>query len=264
MDVFVLSRSRWQSSDTLNSLGSFAAGVRLVVPEGQAGGYALLAARHGCELTSCPHDGIAATRRFCGEVSRADRFLMLDDDLKFYRRVSADDPRLRYPADLGDSVGSMLDAVRDSLRRYCHVSVSAREGNNRLPAEGVTCSRPLRALAYRRREFLSVEHGRVLVMEDFDVTMQLLRAGRKNHVIAWWAQGQKQTQAAGGCSDYRTKIVHEAEVRKFAALHAPFVRLRDKANKTGGDFGTRLEATIYWQRAWESSQTAGQPTTRSS
>lgn len=253
-DVFVVSRSRSDRSDTLESLGDSAHSVTLVVPTEQVDVYKTLAGRYGCRLVGCPHDGIARTREYCGRAAKTDRFLMLDDDLKFFRRTSPTDYRLRTPTELGDDVAGMLYAVSRALDRYAHVAVSAREGNNRLPYPGAECSRPLRALAYRTDEFLRCEHGRVRVMEDFDVTLQMIRRGLKNFVLSYWSQDQKQTQAAGGCSDYRTLELHEAEVRRFAVLHEGFVRLRDKKNKTGGAFGSRLEATIYWQRAWESSQ----------
>lgn len=254
MDVFVVSRSRWQKSDTLERLGRSAAEVRLVVPESQYANYKPLARKYGCRLTLCPHDGISLTRRFCGESATSQKFLMLDDDLKFYKRVSSTDWHLRYPEDIGTEAGEMLRLVEGKLDEYTHVAVSAREGNHNLPWEGVECSRPLRALAYRTKEFLQVEHGRVKVMEDFDVTLQLLRSGHKNHVIACWAQAQIQTQMAGGCSDYRTLELHEEEARRFADLHPGLVRLRRKKNRSGGEFGNRLEVTIYWQRAWESSK----------
>lgn len=256
MDIFVVSRSRFEKSDTLERLRQHVANVRLVVPSSQVSSYRGLAAKYACDLVGCPQDGIARTRQFCGQITTSWCFLMLDDDLKFYRRVSPNDTRLRYPEDLNVDVGDMLRCVKAKLCKYVHVSISAREGNNRLPYEGVECSRPLRALAYRTAAFRGLIHGRVQVMEDFDVTLQLLRQGHKNHVIASWSQGQQQTQMAGGCSDYRTHEVHAENVRKFAELHKGFVKLREKRNKSGGDFGHRLEATIYWQRAWESSQRA--------
>lgn len=253
MDIFVVSRSRWQKSDTLDRLGGESTRVKLVVPEFQVKEYDSLATRYGCRLVGCPYDGISLTRKFCGEICEGWCFLMLDDDLKFYRRVTQTDWRLRYPEDLQDTVKSMLTHVESCLRKYIHVAISAREGNNNLPYEGVYCSRPLRALGYRKDQFLKVQHGRVRVMEDFDVTLQLLKQGYKNHVIAKWAQGQIVTQMAGGCSDYRTLKVHEDNVRKFADLHPGLVKLRQKKNRSGGEFGERLEATIYWQKAYESS-----------
>lgn len=254
MDLFVVSRSRWKRSDTLERLGNTARRVRLVVPEWQQKEYGMLSNKYGCELLPCPHDGISLTRRFCGENSREWCFAMMDDDLKFYRRVSPSDWHLRYPTDLNDTIETMLRHVRKCLAKYVHVSVGAREGNNRLPYEGVECSRPLRFLAYRTDKFLELEHGRVKIMEDFDVTLQLLRKGYANHVTACWAQGQIQTQMSGGCSDYRTLGMHEEEVKKFASLHPEFVRLRNKENKSGGEFGKRLEVTIYWRKALDSSQ----------
>lgn len=250
MDVFVVSRSRWERSDTLESLGELARDVTLVVPEAQRNNYLPLSKRHGCKLRGCPYEGISKTRQYCGQVALGWRFLMLDDDLTFFRRVSASDWHLKLPHEVGDTAESMLNLISDSLRKYVHVAVSAREGNNRLPYEGLENARPLRALAYRKREFLEVEHGRVKIMEDFDVSLQLIKKGYKNLVISQWTHSQRQTQMAGGCSDYRTKELHAAEVEKFASLHPGLVKLRQKVNKTGGDFGHRLEATIYWQKAY--------------
>lgn len=252
MDIFVVSRSRFVNSDTLNSLGTEAHRAQLVVPSKQVGQYAALAKQHKCTLVACPVDGIALTRQYCGQICKSDRFIMFDDDLKFYRRIGPKDWHLRYPSDIGAHIADMLGLVAMKLNKYVHVAISAREGNNRLPYEGVECSRPLRALAYRKDKFLALTHGRVKIMEDFDVTLQLLKQGYKNHVIAMWAQGQLQTQMEGGCSDYRTKELHNSNVELFAKLHAPFVKLRLKKNKTGGEFGERTEATIYWQKAYES------------
>jgi hypothetical protein len=254
MDIFVVSRSRFGKSDTLESLGKDASRVRLVVPKSQQMDYIPLAKQYNCSLAACPFDGISLTRQYCGKIAVHKKFVMFDDDLKFYRRISPTDWHLRYLPDLGDNAGSMLKDIEAALDKYAHTSVSAREGNNRLPYEGVECSRPLRVLAYRTEEFLKLEHGRVKIMEDFDVTLQLLRKGFKNFVIAKWSQGQLQTQMAGGCSDYRTLELHETNVKKFAQLHDGFVKLRQKINKSGGEFGTRLEATIYWTKAWQSSQ----------
>jgi len=259
MHIFVVSRSRWQTSRTLESLGNHVGRVSLVVPTNQVGLYRRgVGGYYGCKVIGCPYDGIALTRKFCGQLSvDSSKFLMLDDDLRFYKRVSATDWRLRDLSDFPDTsrqVGRMLSLVSSKLDKYVHVAISAREGNNRLPYEGAECSRPLRVLAYRRKEFLGVEHGRVEIMEDFDVTMQLLRQGYKNLVIVSWAHNQVQTQMSGGCSDYRSLELHNLNVLRFAELHTPFVSLREKHNKRGRELSNRVETTIYWKRAWESSQ----------
>lgn len=253
MDLFVVSRSRFEKSDTLEYLAEAAKDVKLVVPTDQLKQYKTLAKKYNCELVGCPDKGIALTRKFCGIHTTKPKFLMLDDDLKFYRRISPTDTRLRYLRDLeGATITQMLSLVSEKLSEFSHVAISAREGNNRLPYEGVTCNRPLRALAYVTKEFNALEHGRVKIMEDFDVTLQLLKAGHPNFIIAEWSQGQLSTGEAGGCSDYRTLELHNNEVAKMEELHRPFIKLRQKKNKTG-HLRDRMEVIIYWKKAYESS-----------
>lgn len=249
LEVFVPSRSRWLRSLTLEALQGKWEGDRvfLVVPTAQAAKYRPLAKKHGVQLLGCPADGIAGTRQWIGQQAD-DRFLMLDDDLRFYRRFSTDVSLHQFGK---NCMAAMLVLVARTLDHYAHCSISAREGNNRLDFPWVTNSRPLRALAYRKKEFLRCKHGRVAIMEDFDVTLQLLRNGYQNCVITEFAQDQPGTQAPGGCSDYRTHAVHEQNVRRMATLHPGLVKLRQKENKTGGEFGSRLEATIFWEKAWK-------------
>lgn len=248
MKVFVPSRSRFDRSLTLEALQGQWPGVVLVVPAAQAARYTPLARRMGCGVLACPHDGIARTRQFCGERAKG-KFIMLDDDLRFYTRRSFEDVSLTMFVK-GD-MRRMLDAVNRLLDTYAHVAVSARGGNNQLKDfPFVTNKRPLRVLAYRRDAFLKATHGRVTIMEDFDVTLQLIAMGYQNAVLVQYAQDQPGTQEAGGCSDYRTHKLHEQNVRRMAVLHPGLVKLRQKENKTGGEFGSRLEATIYWEKAY--------------
>ena len=257
MDVYIPSRSRFERSLTLEALefGNVPAPrLWLAVPAAQAGSYGPLAARYGARLLPCPRPGIAATRQHIGQHAASqgkDRFLMLDDDLRFFYRKS-DGVRL-YKC-VPKHMMLMLRDIASGLTHYHHLAISARQGNNQLKFPYVTNKRPLRALAYRTETFLKAEHGRVAIMEDFDVTLQLMKMGYANCVITKYAQDQQQTQLPGGCSDYRTHELHEENVRKMERMHRPFVKLVEKQNKTGGEFGKRMEAVIYWLKAWESSQ----------
>lgn len=207
-------------------------------------------------VVGCPAKGIAATRHAIGnmcEESGVDKFAMVDDDVRFVRRISDDHTALK-PCEKSD-VSRMWGVVDWFLSHYAHVGVSARQGNNNMGVGGASGlfeenTRTLRVLCYRTKEFLSVQHGRVTVMEDFDVNLQLLRAGHKNANIGWWSQDQKMTNAPGGCSTYRTHQKHEESAKKLAELHHPYVALRQKKNKTGGEFGTRTEVTIFWKKAF--------------
>lgn len=232
--------------------------VRYVVPLGESVSYAMQLgnrARQG-EVLECDAVGIAATRRWIGSYCRAAgiaKFIMMDDDVKFIMRQDVASTKLIKCSP--EDVGQMLVAVGRQLDVDAHVGVSARGGNNQRgvgDADSLVShnTRTLRVLAYRTREFMEMEHGRVEVMEDFDVNLQLLRAGYSNADIGWYAQDQRMTNAPGGCSTYRTHEVHERSAQRLHELHPGLVALRQKSNKTDREgFGTRTEVTISWKKA---------------
>ena len=207
-------------------------------------------------VIGCLYKGIAATRhaigKFCSEFG-IEKFAMVDDDVRFVRRITDDHTALK-PCEHED-VSRMWKTVDWFLNHYAHVGISARQGNNNMGVGGASGlfeenTRTLRVLCYRTSAFMSMKHGRVTVMEDFDVNLQLLRAGYKNANLGWWSQDQKMTNAPGGCSTYRTHEKHEESAKLLAELHHPYVALRQKQNKTGGEFGTRTEVTIFWKKAF--------------
>lgn len=242
-----------------------------VVPEGQGEKYrealrSLQKKYAGVDysgVVECPEKGIAKTRLWIGHHARnlcIDKFLMLDDDIQFFQRKSTDPNVANLLPILPAQVNVMVSTVEAALDKYAHVGISAREGNNHLNGSVLIeatfraaqeNTRTLRALAYRTADFLSCEHGRVEVMEDFDVNLQLLEKGLPNLNLATWAQDQKMTNAPGGCSSYRSQEVQTRSAERLAELHPGSVKLRQKENKTGGEFGSRTEVTIYWQKTFK-------------
>jgi TET-Associated Glycosyltransferase len=216
------------------------------------------------DVVACALSGIAATRRFIGEYAKKKgekKFCMVDDDLMFAVRESVDGWQLKK-ADR-DEVVRLFDWIEHALEDdVAHASVSARQSNNAFPVGDITaltkyCKRTLRVLAYQTAPFLAMEHGRVTVMEDFDVNLQLLRAGWRNATTYWWAQDQRGTGTVGGCSGYRTREAHDASARMLAELHPEFVKLRTKSTKSSSkELQERLEVTIQWEQAYKSSQKA--------
>lgn len=183
-----------------------------------------------------------------------DNFIMMDDDLLFYRRLDPSTTKL-IPAS-HDDMNSMVTAMRRGLTNFSHVGISIRGGNNQggvgsadmLVEQNTRC---IRAVAFRTKDYADCDIDRINGMEDLDVSLQLLRKGKKNLNLFWWAQDQGMTNAPGGCSEWRTQEYHTNNAKKLAELHSPFVKIVEKNNITGGDFGKRTEVRIQWKAAYE-------------
>ena len=230
--------------------------VIFVVPEEECVKYMVALEYQPVNVISTNSKGIAQTRHFIGhhaDVSKYDKFVMMDDDLKFFVRKEIQSTGLipQTPEDFK----LMMWGLKYNLRYYSAVGISARQGNNNSGIGDAGLleenTRLLRVLAYRTADFISCEHGRVEIAEDHDVNLQLLEKGLPNANLMYWSQDQAQTQAAGGCSTYRTKELHEKSQRKLAELHPGLVKIVQKTNKTGGDFGTRIESVISWKKAFK-------------
>lgn len=229
--------------------------VTYVVPDGEIDDYRFDLPMN-INVVEVRVKGIAATRQWIGQYAASkgqDKFLMMDDDVKFFRRTNYDMTNLMpcTPAEIDD----MLESVEFALQNgFGHVGVSAREGNNNFGLANQSShekdTRILRVYGFWTELFNACEHGRVEVMEDFDVALQLLRKGYHNANLFYWAQDQGGTQSVGGCSGYRTHEMQDRSARKLAELHPGLVTLREKKNKTGGEFGTRTEVTIQWKKAF--------------
>lgn len=239
--------------------------VFLVVPHGQGIQYkqvlADMSSVSHVRVIETPEDvvGIGPTRWWIGlhaQETGADKLVMMDDDIDFLVRASPQDWRLVAQ----DSVATneMFDAIERRLDDVAMVGISDRAGNNRCGIGGPDddCmvnynTRIMRMFGLRTADWLEMEHGRVTVMEDIDLTLQLLRAGWGNVNLSWWVNGQKMANSPGGCSTYRTHQVQDESARRLQDLHGgDIVRLRTKNNKTDAQgLGTRTEVTIMWKRA---------------
>ena len=251
MRIFIPSKSRSNDQVTLSFLpDDLKAKATLVVDASEEEDYAKV---HD-NLLVVPEDikGISGVRRYIWDQTDDPRIVMLDDDLRFYVRKGLDDWHLRYlePEEYHGVFG-LLEEWMD--QGYGHCGISAREGNNRVEALSAENTRYLRVLAYDLNVCKDiVEHGRVRVMEDFDVALQLLKAGIPNKVSFYYAQGQKQSNADGGCSTYRTPEVQAEAAVKMGELHKGFVRVVEKKTKTAWGWGTRKDVVISWKKAYAS------------
>lgn len=201
---------------------------------------------------------IAETRewivRHHANTGGAPGMVMLDDDLRFDARRMDDGGK--FVVANAKQITQMFRDIEAELHKYAAVGVLAREGGNRVLQERVYCTRMMRVLAYDTEVLLRerIRHDRLSVAEDFDVTLQLLRRGYENVVLCNMVQGQGSSMAAGGCSHFRTIELHNAEMKRLAELHAPFVRVVQKQTKGAWQGQARLDVVVAWKKAYASSQ----------
>jgi hypothetical protein len=268
MIIFIPSRGRANvyARKTLSHIPmSYMHKTVVTVPYGEEDAYMKAAPRVALEsgLTILPvtYNRIADKRHKMALLANdrlEDKLCIIDDDLVFLVRRQVGHFSMRNQ-DHTDSA-EMFEYIEKLLDTYVHGAISPREGNNRA-GDGnraqldIENTRAMRFHFFRTDQYLSIEHNRMQTMEDFDATLQLLRMGYKNIVPYWYGQGQAKTQSPGGCSSWRTNELHDEQVKLLQSYHPEFVRLRQKSNKTDNDgFGTRLEATISWKKAWESAK----------
>jgi len=178
----------------------------------------------------------------------------MDDDLTFSTRRT-DDPTKATPATKND-IMQMLKCMDGMLKYNLHGSIVAREGANRFADDAMLHNtRLLRVLGYRAADVLAlgVRFNRLPVMEDFDVTLQLLRAGKENFAICEWWQNQAGSGLEGGCSTYRDNAMQAVGAHGLKKLHPEFVTVVEKTTVGAWGGGTRTDVRIAWKKAFASS-----------
>lgn len=187
--------------------------------------------------------------------------LMLDDDMDFCWRPDMASPRLETIKDR-DRMMMLLNTMERYVRAgFVHVGLSARQGNNHESVPYKDATRMMNAYAYdvlALRDLISsskVVLGRVPVMEDFDLTLQLLRAGYPNRVLYDYCWNQRGSGAEGGCSTYRTSTLQARAAHELARLHPDFVKVVTKNSPSQqGVMTTRTDVTVQWAKAYASAE----------
>lgn len=213
----------------------------------------------GVELEVLPDHvrDLAHTREYQAYNPKTRYFVWMDDDLKFFTRKT-DSIYLR-PIETNAEAGALFKELYGWLKDGIpHVSVSMREGNNRIPEHYSEVMRMCRVLGYDSKVLhnLRVQIRRTKCREDFDLTLQLLRAGYPNRVTFKYAQNQKGSNTQGGCSVYRDDPLLAWSAHKLAKIHRPYVKVVRKQTKTAWGGKKRFDVQIQWKKAYKDSNPA--------
>lgn len=180
--------------------------------------------------------------------------LLLDDDLRFSRRISQNGPELRkaVASDMPELI-SRLAALLDGDVKMA--GISARTMNqNRYPDTVQYCSRQMQAHAIDTEFFTEegIDPARVVCKSDFHMTLCVLEAGYRNALICDYTVDQASgSNAKGGVSTYRTAEVINEGAELLKQLHPDYVKIVEKATVWKGMTGVRKEVQIAWKKAYK-------------
>lgn len=258
MRIYIPTRGRASNQITLSNLPSVLRDkAKLVVDESEKDEHFSLYGPDKVLVAPSHCDSIGKVRQAIIDYHRpdidGDKLIMLDDDLGFnMRRI---DIREKFLPATEQSVIDGFALVEKLLDEHAHGGIRARQMSQDAPDIDYNC-RTLRALAYNVKIMKqeNVRFDRLIVMEDFDVTLQLLRRGFSNFNISTIIQGQSTSNAPGGCSLYRDGKRQAEGAHGLQQFHPEFVSVRTKkTNWKGWGSDERTDVTIAWKKAYKSS-----------
>ena len=180
---------------------------------------------------------------------------MMDDDiLSFGWRI--DPNKIKLSVATTAQINRLFSQCARWLQEgIAHCGISPRGRNHTVTDSVVRNARLCQMLCYD----LNVVHehdfrmDRVTLMQDFDMTLQMLRAGFENRVLFKGCTNTRGSGGLGGCNSYRTPDMQSATAKKLARLHPEFVKLRDKQS---GQYKDQMitDVTVQWKKAYASSQ----------
>lgn len=208
----------------------------------------------GVDVYGCPMEGIGPTRQWILDTAKSRGVIMLDDDMYFSERSPAE--RVT-PLVQTTNLRAMIQWISDTLDQgFVHGGISARQGNQNIPHLWTDNIRVNNAHFFDAEVFKSegIRFDRIPVMEDFDVSLQLIHKGYPNRVAYQWCWNQRGSGKEGGCSAYRTLELQAEAANKLHNYWPDVVEVIDKVAQSGGSVFagvTRKDVKIAWQKAWE-------------
>lgn len=209
----------------------------------------------GYNVLETPATGIGDTRQWILDqhepLIEGPKFLMMDDDLRFYERRVDDPTKFTQITDDPDRLQTMLEDLESLMEEYPLVCLANRSGANRETS--------MIRLNTRMHDMFGIDKdvvdrhnfriNRMRFMEDFDFTLQFLTAGYDTAVLNTYCKGDYGSNAPGGCSVYRDLEGQAEAAEALAEMWPDFVKTRQVKAKGAGDWAVRTDVTVQWAKA---------------
>ena len=200
LQIVIPSRSRFTKQTTLHNLSqNLWPYITLVVPRDQYESYRMVSPM---EVTILGFDGngIGAKREYILHMKHVGKLIMLDDDLRFYKRT---EDGTKFPPATPEQTELMIDAISGLLNIYPYVGLTDKFMSQTKRRLYDTCQRFNQVLAFNRDTLPKPwPQFRLNNDEEHDVHLQLLTRGYRSGVLTEWSKSDKPN-APGGCHDWR-------------------------------------------------------------
>jgi hypothetical protein len=201
----------------------------------------------GYEVIAHAETNLGDVRQFVVNQHTGDpRVVMVDDDFNNWAtRITG---TTHYKKATPEEILNGFNRLFDNLEVYANAGIGPRLfANNRPDVE--YCSRVNGVVGYRK-DILDKHLLRFVPLpEDLDMTIQLLKHGYSSCTDFQLVFDQSASNAAGGCSDYRTLEFHNHHQTLMYERHKPYTRLVKKTTKGGWFDGVpRIENIILWNK----------------
>ena len=203
--------------------------------------------------------GIACVRQFILERLATEKFFMIDDDHRTFRRVEEGSTKLALATE--EDYDWMFENLLAWLDDCPHVGVGARGGNLHQPVPYVENTRINNFHGFRKSVLLKhgIRFDDMLLMEDLDVILTLLELGYSNRLMTEMCWNHARgSNASGGCSEYRDHEMQREAAYRLKERHPNYVTVVDKM-KTKYSWSTmpgRTDVRVQWQKCWKDAQRA--------
>ena len=187
---------------------------------------------------------------------------MADDDQTFFKRDGRKNEKSwnlkrLTPAEVESTFAEIEDLVLAG--GFAMVGLCAREGNQNIEDEYLSIASRLHNQYCVNVDTFAKEAIRfddMPVMEDFYVNLCLLYRGIETAKLVDRVWDQPASNAAGGCSTYRTSGVQALAAMTLADTFPECVEVVNKNTKVGWfDGEARLDVRVQWKKALKLGQT---------
>lgn len=201
--------------------------------------------------------GISPTRQWIMNQSGDKHIAFFDDDLIFQKRKE------KNKLTSCKNIGGLLSLWKQWLSEgIALVGVSSRNGNNRIIEEYTENNRVMCGYALNKDIYFkeNLNFTDMEVMEDFHLTLSLLKKGYKNRISYLYAHSQPSSNSHGGCSTFRNFELQKQAAYKLSMLHPGLVKIVTKTTKNswegmnkkeGLNKNIRVDVIISWKKAYK-------------